>query len=75
MEDASHQTHVFVKKAGQGLHVKQVYMLVCKLVLNYYKTYFPAIAICQNCVNGRCTAPDTCDCSHGWRGSACNEGK
>lgn len=34
---------------------------------------FSLIAPCNpSCVNGQCTASNTCQCSNGWHGSTCN---
>lgn len=29
--------------------------------------------VCSNCVHGRCTGPDTCQCNAGYRGDHCDE--
>ena len=34
-----------------------------------------SLARCDDgCVNGQCTAPDTCSCNTGWKGGDCNSG-
>ena len=32
--------------------------------------------ICSSvCINGVCVEPDVCECSSGWEGSSCDQGK
>lgn len=37
--------------------------------------HVPAARCTQECVHGRCVAPDLCQCEPGWRGTDCSSGE
>ena len=65
-------THVSAMQDGQGpLAHKVIAFWWCYLLWCSFKTLLLAICVNVTCVNGQCTAPETCSCSGNWAGVNC----
>ena len=66
-----------VQSSGRGTTVHNVRPSPHKdtsVMSAYYTVLYTAICS-PPCVNGECTAPDTCVCTEGWDGSTCDQGE
>ena len=69
-------TTACVQSSGRGTTVHNVRPMQFPQILSHHNTSTLYTAVCgPPCVNGECTAPDTCVCTEGWNGSRCNQGE
>uniref|UniRef100_H3B9C8 Platelet endothelial aggregation receptor 1 n=1 Tax=Latimeria chalumnae TaxID=7897 RepID=H3B9C8_LATCH len=67
--------HKITYKTAYRQGVKIDYRKRFKCCPGYYESQHTCVSRCiQECVHGRCVAPDRCQCEPGWRGTDCSSG-
>ncbi|KAJ7307350.1 hypothetical protein JRQ81_009361 [Phrynocephalus forsythii] len=66
--------HKVLYKVAYRQGVKQDYRRRYHCCQGYYESSDLCVPRCtQDCIHGRCVAPDLCQCEQGWRGSDCSQ--